>query len=232
MTAGGAEGLAEAIRELVDRVAAVEAPEAALAEAAGAVRAATERLRAAGRPRTLALAPERSGDQAWMYLRRSPVSGALNPLAPPVRFEVLPGGEVEGTVSFGVAYQGPPGCVHGGWVAAVFDDLLGAANTVSGNPGMTVRLEVSYLRPTPLDTPLRVVGRHVGREGRRIFAKGAMLAGGEVTAEADGVFAEITPARARRLFGGVIEGRRSSPPPRPSPARGEGERGGGDDEAL
>ncbi len=64
-------------------------------------------------------------------------------------------------------------------------------------------------RPTPLDTPLRVVARHTRRDGRRIFATGELLAGGEVTAEAKGVFAEITMARARALFGslGILPGR-------------------------
>ena len=71
---------------------------------------------------------------------------------------------------------------------------------------MTVRLEVRYLRPTPLDVPLRAVSRHTGREGRRIYATGTLLAGGEVTAQATGVFAEITHTRARRLFGGVTGG--------------------------
>ena len=45
-----------------------------------------------------------------------------------------------------------------------------------------------------------MAARHVRREGRRIFAEAAMLAGGEVTAEAEGIFAEITLERAQKLF--------------------------------
>jgi acyl-coenzyme A thioesterase PaaI-like protein len=78
----------------------------------------------------------------------------------------------------------------------------------SGNPGMTVQLNVRYRRATPLQTPLRVVARHTRREGRRIFCEASMLAGDEVTAEAEGVFAEFTLERAQKLFrngGGVDE---------------------------
>lgn len=197
------EPLADAVRELIELVATTVAPDDALADAAGAVRAATARLRAAGAPRELSFRRDgRDGDDAWSYLRLSPVSGALNPLAAPVRMEVRDG-EVVAGVTFGVAYQGPPGYVHGAFIAAAFDEVLGAANSASGNPGMTVKLEVRYRRPTPLNTPLRLVARHAGRDGRRILAAGTLLAGDVVTAEADGVFAEITMDRARELFGGM-----------------------------
>ena len=37
------------------------------------------------------------------------------------------------------AYEGPPGYVHGGWVALTFDEILGMTNIASGHPGMTGR---------------------------------------------------------------------------------------------
>jgi hypothetical protein len=43
-------------------------------------------------------------------------------------------------VTFGSAYEGPPGCVHGGYVAAAFDEMLGFVQSLGGNPGMTARL--------------------------------------------------------------------------------------------
>ena len=200
MTAPGGQDLADAIRELIEQVAANAAPEPSLAGAAAAVRSATEGLRAAGSPRTLPFRPSDDGMDPRTYRRLSPVSGVLNPLAAPVHYREIGTGTVDATVTFGIAYQGPPGYVHGAFIAGVFDDVLGAANMASGNPGMTVKLEVRYLRPTPLNTPLRVVAQHLSREGRRILASATMLAGDEVTAEAEGVFAEITVERARRLF--------------------------------
>jgi acyl-coenzyme A thioesterase PaaI-like protein len=217
------EQLADAIRELIEQVATSAGPDEAVADAAGAVRAATERLRAAGSPRAMSFG---AGGDPWTYRRLSPVSGAINPLAPPVRYAEIGEGTIDAGVTFGVAYQGPPGYVHGAFIAGVFDDVLGAANMASGNPGMTVRLEVRYRRPTPLNTPLRVVARHSGREGRRIFASGTMLAGADVTAEAEGVFAEITLERARELFANNL------PPPlrgrsTPIALRASGDPGGG-----
>ncbi|HSR26235.1 MAG TPA: PaaI family thioesterase [Candidatus Eisenbacteria bacterium] len=194
------ERLTDAVRELVEQVVAGAAPEDALAVAAEAVRAATRRLREAGAPRALSFELDGAGPDRSEYRRLNPVSGALNPLAPPLRWERVRDGTVEASVTFGVAYQGPPGYVHGAFIAGAFDDALGLANLASGNPGMTVKLEVRYRRATPLSAPLRIVARHTGREGRRIFATGTMLAGDEVTAEADGVFAEITPERAAALF--------------------------------
>lgn len=196
----GGDRLADALRELIEEVAATAPPEAALAEAARAVAAATARLRAAGGPprgHPFEPLPDVGGTPA--YLRHSPVSGPRNPIAPPVTLSI-DHGVVRGTARFGRAYEGPPGYVHGAFVAAAFDELLGLANVVSGNPGMTVRLNVRYLRATPLLIDVELEGRHTHREGRRIFASGTMRAGGQVTAEAEAVFAELTPERVRGLF--------------------------------
>jgi len=199
--------LADAVRELIEQVAAGDASEDALAEAARAIRATTDRLRAASTAREVTTMRFAAGDP-WRYRRFSPVSGPLNPLAPPVNYDEITTAGIEASVTFGVAYQGPPGYVHGAFIAGVFDDVLGAANMAAGSPGMTVQLNVRYRRATPLQVPLRVTARHTRREGRRIFAEGAMLAGGEVTAEAEGIFAEITLERARKLFRNGDEGER------------------------
>lgn len=193
------DALAQSLRELIEQVAGTDASDEAMAEAAGAVRAAAARLRADGTERDATSLRWAAGDP-WRYRRFSPVSGPMNPLAPPVQYDEITEAGIDASVTFGVAYQGPPGYVHGAFIAGVFDDVLGAANMASGHPGMTVQLNVRYRRPTPLRTPLRVVARHTRREGRRIYAEATMLAGDEVTAEAEGVFAEITLERAQKLF--------------------------------
>jgi acyl-coenzyme A thioesterase PaaI-like protein len=192
--------LADAIRELIEQVAVTGAPAETLDLAAASVRGAASELRAADpAPRAFGPFTEADARDPMSYFVKSPVCGRLNPLAPPLSIDRVDG-EVQASVTFNVAYQGPPGCVHGAFVAAVFDELLGIANATSGNPGMTGSLEIRYRRPTPLETPLRAVARHTGREGRRIFAAGSLYAGDEITAEAHGVFIEITPARAQELF--------------------------------
>ena len=85
----------------------------------------------------------------------SPLMGRANPLAPPVKLQIEADGRVTGTATFGSAYEGPPGHVHGGFVAAAFDELLGLVQIKGGTPGMTGRLTVHYRSPTPLHTELR-----------------------------------------------------------------------------
>lgn len=142
-----------------------------------------------------------SGGSIEPFFDHSPLIGLANPLAPPIHVEV--GDDVViGRVTFGAVYEGPPGCVHGGFVAAAFDEVLGTAQTFSGAPGMTGRLTVSYRKPTPLYEPLVFEGRFDRREGRKIHTSGRVLAGDVVTAEAEGLFITIDAAKFRQLAEG------------------------------
>mgnify|MGYP006303230097 CR=1 FL=1 len=107
---------------------------------------------------------------------------------------------MRGHARFGPAYEGPPGCVHGGWVAAAFDEVLGFAQSLTGIPGMTGTLTVIYRRPTPLETDLRFEARVERTEGRKRFVRGTVTGGGELTAEAEGIFIAIDPERFRNLL--------------------------------
>ena len=98
-----------------------------------------------------------------------------------------------GSVAFGSAYEGPPGCVHGGYVAGAFDELLGATQSLSGAPGMTGTLTVRYETPTPLHTELRLEGELDRIERRKIFVVGRMFAGDTLTATANGIFISMKP---------------------------------------
>src|SRR5262249_5000949 len=82
------------------------------------------------------------------------VVGPLSALAPPLTLEIVEGRTVA-TVIFTAPYEGPPGCVHGGVIAACFDQVLNVANLLAGVAGPTVSLEVRYRRPTPLGAPVR-----------------------------------------------------------------------------
>ena len=124
----------------------------------------------------------------------SPLIGIANPLAPPMTIREEDG-EIIADVTFGQAYEGPPGCVHGGYVAAAFDELLGATQSLSGAPGMTGTLTVRYESPTPLQAPLRIVGRLVGVERRKIFTEGTLYSGDRITATAKGIFISMGPSQ-------------------------------------
>jgi acyl-coenzyme A thioesterase PaaI-like protein len=133
------------------------------------------------------------------YFPMSPMIGFANPIAPPVEVWSVRGEsgrrEIRGRVTFSDAYEGPPGCVHGGVIAAVFDEVMGAANIITENPGMTGTLTVRYRRPTPLLAPLDMVARFTGTERRKIFTWAGIYHDGALTAEAEGIFVKMDPDR-------------------------------------
>ncbi len=134
------------------------------------------------------------------YLPRSPLVGELNAVAPPFEYEVRDR-RLRATGLFSAAHEGPPGYVHGGWIALAFDEALGIANVAGSNPGMTARLTIRYRRPTPLRTPLVLEAWTERVEGRRIHTVGRIAAGDLVTAEAEGIFVNIGAERALEYFG-------------------------------
>jgi len=141
-----------------------------------------------------------TGDpEAWAQFDFSPFIGLANPMSPPLvlRHEDE---RIVADVTFGSAYEGPPSCVHGGYVAAAFDEVLGAAQSLSGTQGMTASLRVDYRSPTPLHQPLVVTAWLDRREGRKIWVRGEMLAGERLTAEAEGLFIAFDPEKFLALL--------------------------------
>lgn len=188
--------LAAAIREMIDAAMSVEDVDAqTLQEIADEVQKLTFRL-GRGRDEGPGYRPRNHGD----YLPRSPIVGEASPLSPRLDWEVVDGG-VEAHGTFGAAYEGPPTFVHGGWVACAFDEVLGIANIVSGNPGMTARLTVHYRKPTPLFRELRFRAWVERVEGRRIMSRAQLFDGETLTAEADGLFVQPRPEMAEQYFG-------------------------------
>jgi acyl-coenzyme A thioesterase PaaI-like protein len=139
-----------------------------------------------------------SGDP-HAHFDHSPMLGLANPLAPPIRLAIADERTMIGTATFDAGYEGPPGCVHGGYVAAAFDEVLGAAQSLGGSPGMTARLIVNYRSPTPLHEELTITGRFDRAEGRKIFTTGTIHAGDRLCAEAEGLFVSIDPGRFASL---------------------------------
>ncbi|MBP1620061.1 MAG: hypothetical protein H6Q02_828 [Acidobacteria bacterium] len=117
------------------------------------------------------------------------VCGRENPVGLKVRWENdRAAGEVRGTVAVPEPFNGYPGVVHGGIVAALLDETAGRTVLLEGgndNFMVTVKLEVVYERPTPTVTPLVVVGRLRRATARRAEAEGELrLPDGTVTARA------------------------------------------------
>ncbi|MCU1357591.1 MAG: hypothetical protein JWM89_3009 [Acidimicrobiales bacterium] len=187
--------LADATRLLVDRLVATDAPDDVIAAATKEVQSAAARFEGHQQATLYGFSEmATAGGRPDPLYDHSPLIGIANPLAPPMDIREVDGVIVANAV-FGQAYEGPPGCVHGGYVAAAFDELLGAAQALSGAPGMTGTLSIRYESPTPLNVALRYEGRLTGVERRKIFTEGTCFAGDRITATAKGIFISMQPGQ-------------------------------------
>jgi acyl-coenzyme A thioesterase PaaI-like protein len=186
--------LAEELRLLSHDLHAVDADPALLDALAEEVAALRRRLE--GPPRLRWYEQHPTGvDGRHSFTAFSLYRGERNPLAAPmtVTFEEVDGRpSVVGTVTLDRRYEGPPGGVHGGYVAGLFDDVLGGTQQLLDGPtGLTGILTVRYRHVTPLDTPLRFVGHVHTERGRRIVAKATCHADGVLTAQAEALFVRV-----------------------------------------
>lgn len=193
------EALVDATRKLLTTQRVADAPADVLEQATALVREATELLaphQVDGVPGQNALRaeyPDReqfaTGDPA-RFFPYSPVVGPLNAIAPPVVF-TFDGERMRGHGTLDAPYTGPPGTVHGGVVAMVLDELLGAVNACLGLGAYTGTLTIRYERPTPIGHELTFDAWVDRTEGRKVFTVGTICAGDVVTARAEGVFIRV-----------------------------------------
>jgi len=183
--------LAAAMRKVIELLVTTEAPEDELRVAADRLERYAQRLEAQPRQYITWGHPEAStAGSTGSFFDLSPFMGLANPLAPPIMLWV-DGDTVRGKAKFGWAYQGPPDHLHGGFVAALFDETLGLAQSMTGNPGMTGTLTVRYRKPTPLYTSLRIEATVRRVEGRKIFTEARLYAGDVLTADAEAIFISL-----------------------------------------
>ncbi len=90
-----------------------------------------------------------------VYLDHATDIGAFNPCFPEYRFDHLDAETAFGQATFPLVYEGPPGLVHGGFLAVFFDCVIQHQNCLVGLSGKTRSLNVAFRRPTPVLTDLR-----------------------------------------------------------------------------
>ncbi|MEM0955061.1 MAG: PaaI family thioesterase [Pseudomonadota bacterium] len=115
------------------------------------------------------------------------LAGSSNPLAPGLNVW-MEGDRAFGSVNCGWTYEGPPRHVHGGFVAAIFDQFLGTAQMMGRQPGMTGKLTTRYHSPTPLNVDLKLEGWLEKVEGRKTLMQATMHAGDTLTATCEALF--------------------------------------------
>lgn len=129
--------------------------------------------------------PVRIGD-AFEFDPFSAGGGRLHPAS--IGYAMVRDGEtsVAATATVDGMFQGPPGRVHGGVVALIVDELMGAVIRVSGVRAYTARLTVNLRTAAPIETELRFRAWLDGIDGRKhtIRAQGTSADGPFLDAEA------------------------------------------------
>jgi acyl-coenzyme A thioesterase PaaI-like protein len=135
------------------------------------------------------------------FYDRGPIAGRSNPISPPASLEIdAEARRVVGEVEFGRAFEGAPGCVHGGFVAAVLDEALGMACIFGGGPAMTAELTTRFLRHTPIETPLKIEAKLEGVEGKKVRTSGRVTSEGVTVVDSTGLFIAVGSGKFEALL--------------------------------
>ncbi|MBV8630527.1 MAG: PaaI family thioesterase [Silvibacterium sp.] len=98
-------------------------------------------------------------------------------------------------------FEGPPGHVHGGIIATLLDEAMSKANRQFGVVAMTRQMEVEYLKPVPLSTPLELTGHRAKAEGRKHYCKSELRdIRGTILARGSAVFIAVDPQMILKLL--------------------------------
>ena len=125
------------------------------------------------------------------------ICGIENPIGLKLKIYDTEDGSVETTYTAPDHFQGYPGMLHGGIVAAILDEISGRA--LMGNPSsprfmFTGKLEVRYRKNVPIGVPLRIVGKACKAKGKmaegwaRIYNEN-----GKLLAEATTLLIDVPP---------------------------------------
>jgi acyl-CoA thioesterase FadM len=200
--------LGEALRDLIARAVGTEVPVEVLRRVTDDARRLSAELAASQRTREQ---PSSVDDLRRGQRMFNPVVGPGNPIAPPLRVEIVDGAAI-GTCTLDLPYEGPFTFAHGGISALLLDQIMGYATAAAGHPAVTGRLHVRYRGPVPLQVPLRLHGEVIDVLGARVAVRGTITRLDEpdaVLVEAEGRFMTLRKEQAQRLFGKAVGSKRT-----------------------
>lgn len=144
---------AAAMRRLTDLLLVQESPHPAVDEMLARFAEWETQLSAAAPPDSAPRLGD-GGEDRRVYLQHDFDVGAYNPCFPQYRFDDIGDETASGSVTFALAFEGPPGLVHGGFLGVFFDCVTQHQSCAAGVAGKTRSLTVRYRRPTPVLTEL------------------------------------------------------------------------------
>jgi acyl-coenzyme A thioesterase PaaI-like protein len=126
------------------------------------------------------------------------VCGPAHPAGLRLRLFAGEGVSTYGHLDVTETHQGPIALLHGGFLSAAFDELMGAVNWLHSPATVTGRLDVVFRQPVPVGSHLHLRAWSVGVDGRKNFVAGDCRlndACGAVVAEAAAVFVRADVVR-------------------------------------
>lgn len=175
--------LTDSVRDLIDAVIRTEVDQESIDDARRRIDAVVADLRTVQKPGSFGTPFTRDlVEMAW----GNAAAGIRNAVAPPMR-STSRGGVATAEVTLGAAYEGPGGCVHGGVIALLLDQLVGeCAGSMDTGPHFTGTLSMRYIRPTSLG-PVSLRAEVTQTQGRKAFVHGELRDADGVTAEAEAI---------------------------------------------
>jgi acyl-coenzyme A thioesterase PaaI-like protein len=106
-----------------------------------------------------------------------------------------------GRAWFGPRSSGPPGHAHGGSMAAVLDEAMGAAAWRAGHISVAASLQTEFRSMLPLGTDALLEAWVERHEGRKVFTRGLLRGDdGRLFAEATALFIRLDAERDREML--------------------------------
>jgi acyl-coenzyme A thioesterase PaaI-like protein len=176
----------EAVRDLQDRARAADAPDDVITQAADLLEQVSELLK-----------PYDADEWTTPSGRRMdlPMRGSI--LIVPNETEVADDGRLRGWVRFRRYHLGRNGAVHGGFIAHLFDSVLGKTSILlTGGPvRRTAYLHVNYRKVVPIEKELQVDAAVVRADGRKVFVDVRLCDGDDLLADGEGLFVQLKPGQ-------------------------------------
>jgi acyl-coenzyme A thioesterase PaaI-like protein len=120
-------------------------------------------------------------------------------------------GSIIGRAWFGPLAEGPPGHAHGGSMAALLDEAMGAAAWLAGHRVLAAKIAIDFKKPMPLGSSVLLRAWVERAEGRRVFTRGELfiprdatdLKSGTVYAAGEGLFIAVDIEKLRAFKDGL-----------------------------
>lgn len=176
----------EAVRDLQDHARAVDAPDDVITHAADLL----EQVSAL-------LTPYDADEWTAPSGRRMDLPMRGNILSVPNETEVCEDGRLRGWVRFRRYHLGRNGAVHGGFIAHLFDSVLGKTSIMltGGSVRRTAYLHANYRKIVPIEKELQVEAGVLRTEGRKVFVDVRLCDGDDLLADGEGLFVALKPGQ-------------------------------------